>query len=256
MSKHLLPLGFLAVFLGAAVAAPGGAWGAEEQATNYVSIETTAAGEPMLVVDYPWSVHKNATIEVRTYVAGEEDSARIRPLQFHHTYMKDSVTITVYDVQAGGAETRTTAEFLRGSIQFQALGQRNLLNRPAVCVTCETEVLKPNKEAFPDRARWAIYPFLEPWAADRDTLFLSLPEETFAAPVKIRVFLLRDGHLLWSESEPWPGLPGYTPQPAAKQPARPAGPEAVEKAPAVGPAAGPAEPAQPAAQPAANPFGP
>jgi len=178
----------------------------EGRRARCVTVETPAGGEPMLVVRYPWKVHKSPSIEVRAYVPGEEESVRIRPLQFRSFFMKDEITIKVYETQAAAAATRTTIEFLRHDIPFGAIGQRNLLGRPAVCVTCLTEVLKPNKEPFPDKARWAIYPFLAPWAADDETLFLSPPKETFADAAKIRVFFLRDGDLAWSQALQWPGL--------------------------------------------------
>jgi hypothetical protein len=246
------------ILLGAAaIAGPGAAKAAEGLATNYVSIETPAGGEPMLVVRYPWTVHKNPSIEVRTYIPGEEESARIRPLRFCHVYMKDKVTVTVYDTQAASSAVRTTAEFLQRDIKFEAVGQRNVLGRPAVCVTCETEVLKPNREAFRDKARWAIYPFMEPWAADKETLFLSLPEPIFSDPVKIRIFFLRDNDLVWSETRQWPGLKKPGEATVAKQPPKPGDPAA---APATQPAgatdAAAKEPAVPTAAAATNPFGP
>ncbi len=258
MSKYLLPLCFALLLLGMALTVPVSSRAAEGQTASYVSIETPAGGEPMLVVRYPWTVHKNPSIEVRTYIAEEEESVRIRPLHFLHTFMKDKVTVTVYDTQAASAETRTTAKFLQGDIKFEAVGERNILGRPAVCVTCETEVLKPNKEAFREKARWAIYPFMEPWAADDETLFLSPPEPTFVAPVKIRVFFLRDDDLIWSQTMQWPGLPNHEPAPVAKQPAGPvAAPATKPTGPAAAPAASPAaKPVEPADAPAPNPFGP
>lgn len=220
MSSKLLFCRLLAILLGALASVT--ALSAEEQKTNFVSIETPAGGEPMLVVRYPWTVHKNPSIEVRTYVEGEEESVRIRPLYFCHAFMKDQITIDVYEIQAAAAAIRTTGEFVQGDMEFTAIGDRNLLGRPAVCVTCETAVLKPNKEAFPEKARWAIYPFAELWAADNKTLFLSPPEPTFAGPAKIRVFFLRDGNVVWSETKQWPGLKsGDEPQTSGDQPQAP-----------------------------------
>lgn len=185
----------------AIAASPG-----EGPKTDYVSIETPAGGEPMLVVRYPWATHKKPSIEIRTYVKGEEESVRIRPLLFRHGFMKDEITVTVFETQAASASTRTTVDFTRRDIRFTAVGQRNLLGRPAVCLTCATEILRPNKTPFPENSRWAIYPFMEPWAVDDETLFLSLPEPTFEGPAKLRIFFLRDDDVVWSEIEHWPGL--------------------------------------------------
>ncbi|MHB8903265.1 MAG: hypothetical protein ACYC6Y_31270 [Thermoguttaceae bacterium] len=258
MSKYLFPL-CLAMALPALLARCRDATGAEGVGTNYVSIETPVGGQPMLVVRYPWTLHKSPSVEVRTYVDGEEESARIRPLLFTNRYMKDTVTITIYQTQAASEATRTIAGFERGDITFEAVGERNLLNRPAVCVTCLTEVLKPNREAFREKARWAIYPFMEPWAADDQTLFFSLPEVTFSDPAKIRVFFLRDDDLVWSETKSWPGLKKGN-EPAAKPGAKPAAEPGSAGAgqggqPASGDASiGPAPGEKPAVP--ANPFGP
>ena len=86
LRKLLLP-SVLAVFAGIAglqaaeSATPG-------QDTNYVSIETPAGGEPMIVVRYPWKTHQKPSVEIRTYIQGEEDSPRVRPLFFHHEFLK------------------------------------------------------------------------------------------------------------------------------------------------------------------------
>ncbi len=218
MSKNILLSCLLGVVLGTAGFATlaCAACPVEGQKTNHVSIETPAGGEPMLVVHYPWTVHRKPSIEVRTYIQGEEESVRIRPIYFRRVFMKDKVTVTVYETQAASAATRTEAEFSRSDIEFLALGNRNLLGRPAVCLTCETEVLKPNKDPFPEKARWAVYPLLEPWAPDDKTLFLSLPEPTFSDPAKIRVFFLRDDDVIWSETKQWPGLKKSEATPAAE----------------------------------------
>jgi hypothetical protein len=144
--------------------------------------------------------------------------------------MKSTVTIAIYETQAAASTTQTIAEFVERGIEFKAVGQRSLLGRPAVCVTCETKSLESKrsekirdleakipglgkkaedseKKTDPSRRiRWAIFPFAEAWAADDNTLFLSLPEVTFSRPAKIRVFFLRDNDVVWSETKQWPGL--------------------------------------------------
>ena len=218
MLKNLYHLCLTYVLLaGAALVVPAEtAWADERPVAKYTSIETPAGGEPMLVIRYPWVLHKKPSVEVRTYIPAEVESARIRPLMFVHGFMKDKITVKVYEVEDAASGVETKIEFNRRGIDFTAVGDRNLLGRPSVCVTCETEVLKPNKEAFHDKSRWAIYPLLEEWAPDKRTLFLSLPKAGFAAPVKIRVFFLRDADTIWTETLDWPGLGDADPVPAAK----------------------------------------
>ncbi len=209
-----LPIVLLASVL---LATPSGTARADESpAAKYTTIETPAGGEPMLVIRYPWVIHKKPSVEVRTYIPAEVESARIRPLMFVHGFMKDKITVKVYEVEDAASGTATKVEFNRRGIDFTAVGDRNLLGRPSVCVTCETEVLKPNKEAFHDKSRWAIYPLLEEWAPDKRTLFLSLPKASFTTPVKIRVFFLRDADTIWTEALDWPGLGEADPAPTAK----------------------------------------
>jgi len=186
--------------------------------TNYVSIESPAGGEPMLVVRYPWTKHKDPSVEVRTYVEGEVESLRVRPLHFRHDFMTPEISKAVYDCQTSAESVRTLIDFDMREIEFVGLGDRNQLGRAAVCLTCRTKVLKPNRELFPDLARRAAFPLLASWAVDDETLFLSLPDLNFAEPAKMRVFFLRGDTIVWSEAVKWPGLP----KPAASE--APAGP--------------------------------
>ncbi|MDD4266691.1 MAG: hypothetical protein PHO07_00825 [Pirellulales bacterium] len=175
---------------------------------SYVSIETPAGGRPMLVIRYPWRVHARSSVEVCTYVAGEaDDSPRIRPLYFRSDFMKDEFTIGVYRAQDDSSSVRVVAQMARRDIDFAAIGNRNLFGQPSVVVVCRTSITQQKDEQEPEQARRAIYPLLEPWAADRRTLFLSLPEVNFSDAAKIRVWFLSGGDVVWSEVKQWPGLP-------------------------------------------------
>lgn len=178
--------------------------------TAYVSVETPAAGEPMLVIRYPWRVHARSSVEVRTFVKNEEeDSPRVRPLHFRNDFMKDEFTIGVYKAQDESDSVRVVAKMTRREIEFSAIGERNLLGRPSVVVTCRTDVMQKDLKEVkePEQARRAAYPLLEPWAADERTLFLSLPEDNFTETAKIRVWFLSGDDIVWSETLQWPGLP-------------------------------------------------
>ncbi len=189
----------------AAESAPSAPSGAK---TSYVSVESPAGGQPMLVIRYPWWVHARSSVEVCTYVAGEEDdSPRIRPLCFRSDFMKDEFTIGVYRAQDDSSSVRVVAQMTRRDIDFSAIGERNLFGRPSVVVVCRTSITRQKEVKEPEQVRRAIYPLLEPWAADRRTLFLSLPEVNFTEAARIRVWFFSGADVVWSEVKQWPGLP-------------------------------------------------
>lgn len=201
----------VALVLGSAAAScgvePASFASSPEGKPAYVSIETPAGGEPMLVIRYPWKVHARSSVEVRSYVKGEEDSPRIQPLYFRDEFMKDEFTVGVYKAQDDSASVRVVGKMTRRDIEFTAIGQRNLFDRPSVVIACRTDVVLQKDVKEPEQARRAVYPLLGPWASDDRTLFLSLPEEDFTEPAKIRIWFLRGGEIVWSEVKQWPGLP-------------------------------------------------
>jgi hypothetical protein len=189
-----------------AAAAESGVPASSHPGAALVAVETPAGGEPMLVVRYPWKVHARPSVEVRSFGKTERDSPRISPLHFRNDFMKDEFTIGVYRAQDAAYSVRTIADMKRRDIEFVAIGERNLFGRPAVVVTCRTDILLTRQVKDPEQGRWAIYPLLDDWGADDRTLFLSLPASDFTEAARIRIWFLSGDDIVWSETVDWPGL--------------------------------------------------
>jgi hypothetical protein len=152
-----------------------------------------------LVVRYPWKAHARPSVEVRQIAHEENDTGEIRPLQFATQIMKGEVTAAVYQVRDRSEDTPTARKLKHEKQEFELVGTKSRLGRGAVCA-----VFAPDPDAKPAVARVA-YPLLDSWALDAETLVLELPEQHFAESGWIRVWLLREGNIVWWKTVAWPG---------------------------------------------------
>ena len=192
---------------------------------SFVSVITQPTGEPILAVNYPWKRHAKPSVEGRVLDPSEVDNSLIRPLFFRHDVMKGNVTKAIYQCQDKSEDLRQTATFSEGNADFEIVGVRNSLGRPAVCVACRIapdEVSRETESLIAELARTgqesmlslkfqretrAAYCLLDAWAVDERTLYLELPASHFSQPSKIRVWLLRDKDIVWTADITWPGTP-------------------------------------------------
>ena len=174
--------------------------------------EQSTSGQPVLVVNYPWKVHSRPSIEVRLVLDPRVDVRRTRPLNFRPQLMKGRMTVAVYHCLDESAGVPLTVSVARGDRDFEIIGRRNSLGKPSVCVVHQDQ---------PDAAAsgtTAMFPLLKPWAVDERTLYMDLPEEHFSKPGRIRVWLLREDQVIWSETTAWPGYKAEQPPKAAATP--------------------------------------
>ena len=179
---------------------------------SFVSLARGSTGDPILVVDYPWQEHSAASIEIRQLASDEVDSPALKPLFFRHELMKGSVLVGVSRCLDSCSEGRARAELTEGGIDFEILADRNSFSSPSVCVACRTEY-KPTGGRTVSRA---VYPFLEPWSADKRRLYLDLPAEYFSRECLVRVWMLRGNATVWSTTVRWPGYSAADDAAAAK----------------------------------------
>ena len=169
---------------------------------SYLSVVHEADGSRILVVNYPWTSHIRPSIEIATLPEGGEDLSHIRPLYFVATLMKERANKAIYYCEDHSDEVPVRMSFTEGDILFDVFGDRNSLSRPSAVITCQTKV--PELKTRTDRA---LFCALKAWAVNSQTLFLSLPEESFAKPVRLRVWFLREGEVIWTGTAKWPGIP-------------------------------------------------
>ena len=206
-----------------------------------VSLVRDPGGRQVLIVAYPWKVHARPSVEVRLLSPGEADDERVQPMYFRWKHMKGDTTAAVYRCQDRCDDAPVRAAVPVGDEELEVLGQRNSLGKPAVAVARWTNT-DPKVRLEPGAA--AAFPLLDAWSVDEKLLYLDLPDDYFAAPGAVRVWLMRDDRVVWSEKLEWPG----SGKAAKKRAAKPA-PKA-EPAPAG--AEGPT-PAKPRPKPAAKP---
>lgn len=165
-----------------------------------VSVVEQPTGEPILVIQYPWTMHARPSVEVRLLADAEADNYELRPLCFVDDFMKGEVTVKVYHCQDRSADTPLNLTFSERDIDFEFLGERNSLGRPSVRVVYRTET------GVPESGANAVYCLLRSWAVDKRMLYLDLPPAYFSKPGRIRVWFLRGKDIVWSETARWPGL--------------------------------------------------
>jgi hypothetical protein len=210
--KTLLPLGVLLVLVlgGSPLLAQDAASEPEPQPTpqkgEYVEVLKRLDGEPLLVVNYPWSRLTGVSVEARGLAEDEVDSTVVFPLFFASKHDKGDVGVALDRTRLGAENVPTEAAFALDDADFRVLGNRNALGKPSIVVACETTAVEPSGEKRVSPR--AIFPRLEPWSTDPRTLFLELPPEEFAGPATVRVWLLRGAKIVWWQNVAWPGYPG------------------------------------------------
>jgi len=165
----------------------------------YAEITQGPTGKPLLAIHFPWRFYSRPSIEIRWLADDEPDTTEIRPLQFVGGMMKGEVTSEVYAGRERAWENPVKKTMKVHDREFDILGSRNLLSKPAVTVVF------PARATGPDRAARAVFFLLESWALDGHTLWLELPREQFSQPGRIRIWFYRDGTILWWKTLAWPG---------------------------------------------------
>jgi hypothetical protein len=167
----------------------------------YLSTIQDRFGDPILVIDYPWTMHQRVSIEVATLPGDPAEWSEVRPLYYFDRLFNGERKVAIYKCLESSAEVPTRATVEQDGAEYNYIGQRNSLGKPSVLVACRTPVAEI--KSVVDRA---VFPLLDPWAVDRRLLQLDLPPKSFATKGKIRVWFLRGDTVLWSEDVAWPGF--------------------------------------------------
>lgn len=171
--------------------------------------------EPLLVVDYPWAAHGKASIEIIAVPEGNVDPSEIRPIAFVRNHMRGPMTASIHHIQDRAAGVPLSKTRNSGDIDFEILGQRNALGKPAVTVAYWTVFGEAEKEKQ-TRLPSAVYCLLSNWAVNDHLLYLTLPREYFAEPATLRVWMMHRGRQIWGKTIDWPGYPARAGQKAAE----------------------------------------
>jgi hypothetical protein len=178
----------------------GASWQAQD---SYIEIIREPNGRPLLVIHYPWKAHSRPSIEIRQLAADEKDTGEIRPLGFRSRIMKGDVTAAVYQCRDRSAETPVSRKLKYEGQDYELVGMKNRLGGGSVYAVFPSN--PDAKDPIERAVARLVYPLLACWAMDDRTLVLELPEQYFAEPCWIRVWLLREGSIVWWKTVRWTG---------------------------------------------------
>jgi len=181
------------------VPSPAAGKPAEKEAT-FASLFAGRGGRRVLLVDYPWARHDDASIELRLLSGEAPGREEVRPLGFVARHFRGKVRMKVYDAQDAAATGDTARPLTVDDTEFEIVGSRNTMGSRAVYLVRSI----PAKESAPGAA--AVYCLLPAWSLNRGLLHLDLPREHFAPAGKLRVWFLRGRDVLWSQTLDWPGM--------------------------------------------------
>ncbi len=235
---------------------------------SWVHVVTPYAGDPILVIDYPWQTHACPSVEVQWLPEGRPEPLSTRPLTFVDAYMKGDFALDIGRCRDRGERVACNTKVTKFGMDLELNGKRNSLSRPAVWIDCH--LTKPDKTTDTR----TVFCLLDSWSVDQRTLYLDLPEAYYAQPGRLRVWMMRGPDVVWTHSITWPGMGGSLAAgakaphegkaaasvPPDQKPADEAKAEGAGKAPAEKPGAGAKptpKPPRPAKEPAAeadNPF--
>lgn len=168
---------------------------------RYVEVSAWPKERPVLLIRYPWKVHSRPSIEVRYLADDERDTAEIRPLGFVGQ-MKADVAMAMSQCLDLSDDTQVRKTFKEKEGTIEVVGRKNELGN----VMAEATILP--KEGAADAGARVVYFPLDPWGTDGESLRLELPAEHFSKPGRVRVWLFREGSVVWWQTVVWPGMTG------------------------------------------------
>ncbi len=166
---------------------------------RYVTVSAWPKERPVLLVRYPWNVHVRPSVEVRYLADDERDTAEIRPLGLV-AQMKADVAMAMYRCLDLSDDTQVRKSFKEKEGTIEVVGRKNELGN----VAAEAIFVPP--EGAADSAAHVVYFPLDPWAAETESLRLELPPAHFSKPGRVRVWLFREGSVVWWQTVVWPGM--------------------------------------------------
>jgi hypothetical protein len=171
----------------------------DPSAAKCVSLERSAAGENVLLVDYPWRKHEKPSIEVRLITEKSAYAARAKPQRLAEMPIDEKMQRRIYTAFDTAIDRPSTGKFEIGGMKWDIYARSNHLGQGALWFV-NTPEAKDDKSG----AAAVFFP-PDPWAVNDRVLLLDLPRETFYKPGKLHVWFLRCDRIVWQEEIDWPG---------------------------------------------------
>jgi len=114
--------------------------------------------------------------------------------------MHADVAMALYQCLDLSDDTQISKTLKEKGVAFEVVGRKNHLGNAVA------EVIFPPKEGAADAGARVVYFPLDPWGADAESLRLELPAAHFSTPGRVRVWLFREGSVVWWQTVVWPGM--------------------------------------------------
>ncbi len=171
---------------------------------SFAAIVQLGGGRQVLSVAYPWTIHPQASVEVR--LMKRDATAIVTPIYFVAEEFKGDASRKVYTCLDLAEQRENTASFVNENVRFRIVARRNSLGRAAALVIPEEKGDEKHVKASVSAASpRAIFLLLDSWAVNDRLLNLDLPRDAFSAPGMLHVWFMRGERVMWEETVPWPG---------------------------------------------------
>ena len=169
----------------------------------FAAIVQKGAGRQVLSIAYPWTIHPQASIEVR--LTKRDSTAIVTPICFLAEQFKDDTRSKVYNCLEAAEQRESTDSFVKDNVTYRIIARRNSLGRPAALVIPEEkgEAKGDGKHASEPGPPRAVFLLLDSWAINDHLLNFDLPRDTFSQPGLLHVWFMRGGQAMWRK--PFPG---------------------------------------------------
>jgi hypothetical protein len=193
-----------------------------------VTLAKQNTGERSLQIDYPWTPFKNASVEVALVTKNNPPDLAVRPIYFVDRRLKSEISVVVGQCLQAAYDVGQTQRVQFDTLNFDIVGHRNTLARPAVSVLWKFHEVKDKPESKDARSKksvrskeeddllekenppfhgaWAAFCELENWSINSHELMLDLPQDYFSNPGKLYVWFLRGDKILWTKKLDWKGF--------------------------------------------------
>ena len=194
-----------------------------------------------LMIDYPWSVIQNATLEVRIIGPEAEKQPQFcNPVYFMSIFGKlEQIDKDIFNKKLRNPRFTNNIEYAQAIFHEYGLPEPESLTlatiKPVSGARADFFHIRLVNPDTKELETTLIFHDLPQWAVDKGRLALELQgksitdaegknikEIEFEKPCKIKIWLLHDDYIVWEETFQWPGT-------EADKPKKSAGKKAVEK---------------------------
>jgi hypothetical protein len=193
-----------------------------------LSMVKQSNGNRLLQIDFPWQAYQKPSVEIWLFTSDNPPNTRPRPMYFVDHHLKGDTSVKVGRCLSAAYGVGLTQSVTHDALDFDIVGRRNSLGRPAVSIAwSDKRYPKDKSQQDEDKARqkptttenaedappqkfsafgaWVVFCELENWSTSGHQLSLDLPTDYFAKPGQLYIWFLRNDTVLWEQQLNWKG---------------------------------------------------